>query len=126
MMRIRILVPLMLLASASVAFAAPPTKMVKTDKGEVLAGTNGMTLYTFKKDAKGVSNCNGDCAKAWPPLMAEAGAKDDDDYTVIKRKDGSMQWAYYGKPLYYWVKDKKEGDVTGDGFKGVWDAAKPE
>ena len=28
-------------------------------------------------------------------------------------------------PLYFWVKDQKKGDATGDGFKGVWDAAKP-
>ncbi|MBL0374397.1 hypothetical protein JJB09_20495 [Rhizobium sp. KVB221] len=125
-MRIRTLVPLMLLASASFAFAGPAVKIVKTEKGEVIAGASGMTLYTFKKDKKGVSNCNGDCAKAWLPLMAKAGDKDDDDYSIIKRKDGTMQWAYYGKPLYYWIKDKKEGDVTGDGFKGVWNAARPE
>lgn len=36
-----------------------------------------------------------------------------------------MQWAKDGKPLYFWVKDKKEGDATGDGVKGVWDAARP-
>jgi len=125
-MHIRTLVPLILLASVSIAFAEPMVKTVKTDKGEVLAGDKGMTLYTFRKDTAGVSNCNGDCAKAWPPFLAEAGAKADDDYTLVKRKDGSMQWAYYGKPLYYWTKDEKEGDVTGDGFKGVWDAARPE
>jgi predicted lipoprotein with Yx(FWY)xxD motif len=28
-------------------------------------------------------------------------------------------------PLYYWVKDTKEGDTTGDGVNGVWDVAKP-
>lgn len=28
-------------------------------------------------------------------------------------------------PLYYWVKDKKPGDVTGDGVNGVWHVAKP-
>jgi predicted lipoprotein with Yx(FWY)xxD motif len=28
-------------------------------------------------------------------------------------------------PLYFFVKDTKPGDVAGDGFKGVWDAAKP-
>jgi predicted lipoprotein with Yx(FWY)xxD motif len=125
MMRIRILVPLMLLASVSVAFAAPMVKTVKTDKGDVLAGEKGMTLYTFKKDTAGVSNCDGDCAKAWPPFMAMADDKADGAYTVIKRKDGSMQWAKDGMPLYYWMKDQKEGDVTGDGFKGVWDAARP-
>jgi predicted lipoprotein with Yx(FWY)xxD motif len=125
-MRIRTLVPLMLLASASFAFAEPPVKTVKTEKGDVIAGEKGMTLYTFKKDKKGKSNCNDACAEAWPPFMAAKGDKADDDYTIIKRKDGSMQWAYYGKPLYYWTQDKKEGDVTGDGFKGVWDAARPE
>jgi predicted lipoprotein with Yx(FWY)xxD motif len=124
-MRIRILVPLMLLAGVSVAFAAPMVKTVKTDKGDVLTGEKGMTLYTFKNDKPGVSNCNGDCAKYWPPFMAAADDKADGAYTVIKRQDGSMQWAKDGMPLYYWIKDKKEGDVTGDGFKGVWDAARP-
>jgi predicted lipoprotein with Yx(FWY)xxD motif len=28
-------------------------------------------------------------------------------------------------PLYFWVKDKKMGDISGDGFKDVWDVAKP-
>lgn len=124
-MRIRTLVPILLLASASVAFAAPMVKTVKTDKGDVLAGENGMTLYTFKNDKDGMSNCNDACAKAWPPLMATASDKADGAYTIIKRKDGSMQWAKDGKPLYYWMKDKKAGDATGDGFKGVWDAARP-
>ena len=30
------------------------------------AGENGMTLYTFKNDEEGVSNCNGGCAANWP------------------------------------------------------------
>lgn len=36
------------------------------------------------------------------------------------RTDGTMQWAYEGKPLYLWTKDTKPGDVTGDGVGGVW------
>ncbi|MGH8849358.1 MAG: COG4315 family predicted lipoprotein, partial [Casimicrobiaceae bacterium] len=40
------------------------------------------------------------------------------------RDDGSKQWAYDGKPLYHWSKDKKPGDMTGDGFNGVWHAVK--
>jgi len=125
MMRVRILIPILLVASASVAFAAPMVKTVKTDKGEVLAGAKGMTLYTFKNDKDGMSNCNGDCAEYWPPFKAKASDKAGGAYTIIKRKDGSMQWAKNGMPLYYWVKDKKQGDATGDGFKGVWDAARP-
>ena len=33
-------------------------------------------------------------------------------------------WAYDGMPLYYWVKDKKPGDVTGDGVGSVWHVVK--
>jgi predicted lipoprotein with Yx(FWY)xxD motif len=27
-------------------------------------------------------------------------------------------WAYNGHPLYFWSKDTKPGDVTGDGVDG--------
>ncbi len=37
-------------------------------KGETyLMDANKMTLYTFDKDEKGVSNCYDDCAAKWPP-----------------------------------------------------------
>ncbi|MBX4955728.1 hypothetical protein HJB51_06615 [Rhizobium lentis] len=110
---------------ATAAFAAPPVKEIETAKGKVLAGENDMTLYTFKKDTKGVSNCYDDCAKNWPPLMAASDAKADGAYSIIERKDGTKQWAKDGMPLYYWVKDKKAGDITGDGVGGNWDLAKP-
>ncbi|MDF9618917.1 hypothetical protein P5705_14810 [Pseudomonas entomophila] len=86
---------------------------------------NGMTLYTFDKDAGGKSMCNGDCAGNWPPLKVQDGEKAEGKWTQIKRDDGSMQWAYDGKPLYTFVKDKKAGDMTGDGMKDVWHVAKP-
>ncbi|HWI13038.1 MAG TPA: hypothetical protein VNT02_02245 [Burkholderiales bacterium] len=92
----------------------------------VLVGSNGMTLYTFDKDAagSGKSVCNGPCAKNWPPLAADASAKPVGDYTVITRDDGARQWAYKGKPLYFWVKDKQPGDQTGDGVNSVWRTAR--
>lgn len=114
----------LLLASVATAFAAP-VKTVDTAMGAVLAGENGMTLYTFKNDTMGVSNCYDACADAWPPLAADANAMADGAYTVIDRTDGSKQWAKDGMPLYFWVKDAKMGDTTGDGVKGVWDAARP-
>jgi predicted lipoprotein with Yx(FWY)xxD motif len=80
----------------------------------------GMTLYTFDKDTGGKSVCTGDCAKNWPPLMAKDGDKAEGKWSIIKRDDGSMQWAYDGKPLYTFVKDKEPGDKTGDKMKDVW------
>lgn len=113
---------LLLMSSATLADGAP----VKAANG-VLVGANDMTLYTFDKDmaGSGKSVCNGPCATNWPPLAAAADAKADGDYSIITRDDGTMQWAFKGKPLYYWIKDQKPGDMTGDGFNGVWKAAKP-
>ena len=114
-----------LTCASSLAFAASPAMTGKTDKGQVLTDHKGMTLYTFKKDSDGKSACNGDCAKAWPPLMAGADAKTDGKYTVVTRDDGSKQWAYNGMPLYTWTKDMKAGDTTGNGFKDMWKVATP-
>lgn len=110
---------------AATAFAAGPLTTVKTDKGDVLAGDKGMSVYTFKNDKPGVSNCYDKCAQNWPPVMASSDAKADGAYSLVTRKDGAKQWAKDGMPLYYWAKDSKKGDVTGDGFNGVWDVAKP-
>ena len=113
------------MAFAGAAFAAP-AMTGNSAKGKVLTDAKGMTLYTFAKDSGGKSACNGKCAVNWPPLMAAAGEKGGDGYSMIKRDDGKMQWAYKGNPLYTWVKDKKPGDITGDGvLNGAWQLAKP-
>jgi predicted lipoprotein with Yx(FWY)xxD motif len=93
----------------------------------VFVGPNGMTLYTFDRDAmgSGKSVCNGPCAAIWPPLMAKAGDTPSGDWAIVVRDDGSRQWAYRGKPVYYWVKDTKAGDRTGDGVNNVWRLARP-
>jgi len=100
------------------ASAMAPAKM----EGGVLVGENGKTLYVFDKDANGKSMCNGKCAENWPPLTADGGASGD--FSVITRGDGKKQYAYKGKPLYYWSKDQKPGDKTGDGFNNLWHVAK--
>ena len=93
----------------------------------MLVGANDMTLYTFDRDAagSGKSACNGPCATNWPPLMATTSTSASGDWTIVTRDDGSRQWAYKGKPLYYWAKDQKPGDRTGDGFNNIWHLARP-
>ena len=104
-------------------YAAAPAKVMDG----ALTGANGMTLYTFDKDAagSGKSLCNGPCATNWPPLFAMDSDMASGDYSIVMRDDGKKQWAFKGKPLYYWVKDQKPGDRTGDGFNNVWHTAKP-
>lgn len=93
----------------------------------VFVGPNGMTLYTFDRDAmgSGKSACNGGCATNWPPLMASAGDSASGEWTIVTRDDGSRQWAFRGKPVYYWARDTKPGDRTGDGFNNAWHLARP-
>jgi predicted lipoprotein with Yx(FWY)xxD motif len=86
----------------------------------MLEGKNGMTLYVFDKDKGGVSSCYDDCAAKWPPYLAKTGEKNLKDWSMVKRKDGAEQWAYDGKPLYFYAGDSKAGDKTGDGLGGVW------
>ncbi len=83
------------------------------------------TLYTCKNDTTDKSNCNGFCETRWPPLRPAAGERAGDGYTLIKRDDGSSQWAYKGKPLYFFVGDSTTGDKKGDGVNGNWETAKP-
>ncbi|HEY8606048.1 MAG TPA: hypothetical protein VIM12_02900 [Noviherbaspirillum sp.] len=110
------------LAVAGTAGAQGAGAPAKMENG-VLVGSNGMTLYTFDKDADGKSMCNGKCAENWPPLIAD-NTVPPGDFSVITRDDGKKQVAYKGKPLYYWVKDQKPGDRTGDGVNNVWHVAK--
>jgi predicted lipoprotein with Yx(FWY)xxD motif len=105
--------------------SAPPAPAQAMDG--VLVGSNQMTLYTFDRDAAapGKSVCNGGCATNWPPLMAGMDTAASGDWSVVTRDDGGRQWAYKGKPLYFWAKDAKLGDRTGDGFNNVWRLARP-
>ncbi|WP_293265055.1 hypothetical protein [Neptunomonas sp.] len=91
----------------------------QTVAGSILANTKGMTLYTFDKDVQGISKCYGPCEQKWPPLQSKTEVNEMGFSTVL-RKDGSLHVRYKNQPLYLWVGDKKPGDTTGDGIKGVW------
>lgn len=125
---VRSLAPAAALALALLAGCASmaPSEPASVADG-VYVGPSGMTLYTFDKDTAdaGKSVCNGPCATNWPPLMAGADAKPGGAWTIITRDDGSRQWALKGKPVYYWIKDGKPGDRTGDGFNNAWRLARP-
>jgi len=123
--RSTILAGALIAATCALAQTAAPANVADTSKGKALVDAKGMTLYTFDRDTAGKSNCNGQCAQNWPPLMASANASASGDWSVITREDGSKQWAYKGKPLYTWVRDSKPGDVTGDGVNNVWHLAQP-
>ena len=111
--------------AGTVATSESLGQVQETSIGPVLVAPDGRTLYTYDKDDKGVSNCSGLCAVAWPPLLAPDSAHATDSFTVITRSGGDKQWAYNGQPLYLYIWDSMPGDVDGDGADGVWHVVRP-
>ncbi len=119
------LAALMALAIAHPSIAQNKTMEVSLGAVTVLTDENGMTLYILVRDEPGKSNCNGRCAGAWPPLMADASATPAENFSIITRDDGSKQWAYKDRPLYLFSRDEKPGDTTGEGRGYAWFVARP-
>jgi predicted lipoprotein with Yx(FWY)xxD motif len=113
---------------------ASPTLTVKTSSyGRVLFDGRGYVLYAFTRDKNGRSACYRACAKAWPvyyskgTLRAGAGIKRSLIGTT-KRRDGRRQVAYAGRPLYYYVNDRKPGQILCQNvteFGGTWLIVRP-
>ena len=100
-----------------------------TKLGTVLAASNGMTLYTNKKDTLTKSACDSACASIWPPLLVTAGAPAAPSglkgtLGTVTWSDGTIQVTLNGQPLYLYAGDFKSGDANGDGIDGIWAAAK--
>ena len=119
----------LLLLILSVASALAQDAIVKVTNnptlGNILTDSRGMTLYIFTKDTANVSNCYDKCAAAWPALMVSGGQSASGTIAggtlgTIQRKDGSTQVTYNNMPLYYYAKDTKPGDTTGQNVGGVW------
>ncbi|MDX2393954.1 SCO0930 family lipoprotein [Streptomyces sp. DK15] len=100
--------------------------------GSVLTDSAGFTLYRFDKDTAKppASNCDGDCAKAWPVVPAgDATAASGMDASLlgeVVRKDGGKQLTVGGWPAYRFAKDTKPGDLNGQGVGGTWFALAPD
>lgn len=84
--------------------------------GKVLFDGRGFVLYAFTRDRR-TSRCYGDCAKAWPPYFAPKGSLvvgrgvKRSLLGTVKRRNGRRQIAYAGKPLYYYVGDRRPGQI---------------
>lgn len=100
--------------------------------GDVLTDADGRTLYRFDQDTAEPprSNCDGDCATAWPPVPSDdAGAGEGVDAELlgeITRPDGTKQLTVGGWPAYRYAKDVNPGDTEGQGVNGTWFALAPD
>src|SRR6185437_6612642 len=87
-----------------------------------LGDANGKPLYTYDADQAGKSSCYGDCAKEFPPFVADAHAKASGDFSLIQRDDHLKQWAYQGKALYRYSGKDPVGEPKIGGVNGALNA----
>lgn len=99
--------------------------------GTVVIDGQGFTLYRFDKDTANPpkSNCDGDCAAAWPPVASKgvgAATGITGQLGEVVRSDGTRQLTLAGWPLYRYAKDTAPGETKGDGVGGTWHAVAPD
>jgi predicted lipoprotein with Yx(FWY)xxD motif len=117
--------------AAPTATPAVELKTASSTAGNIVVDANGMSVYFFTKDVRnsGTSACTGACLTAWPPVHSTAVTPSAEGITgtlgTIPTSDGAKQLTLNGLPLYYYEKDKKPGDITGQGVGGVWYLSDP-
>lgn len=127
------LVASLALVAAAPARTTPASVAAHASRyGTILFDGRGYVLYSFSID-RGKSRCTGACAAAWPPFIvrrapvAGAGAKRS-LVGVVRRSDGRLQATYAGHPLYYYVGDRKPGQILCQAvseYGGLWLVLRP-
>ena len=103
-----------------------------SDFGQILFDGEHRAIYLFDREGGSSSECYGDCAKAWPPVLTEgkpvAGKGADGSLLgTTERGDGTTQVTYAGHPLYHYEADPR-GQVlcqNVEEFGGLWLVVKP-
>lgn len=114
-------------AAQKEAAAGTTVKLGDSQYGRILFGGNDQAIYLFDKEGGPTSECYGECAAAWPPVLTEgepraAGGASAGMLGTTERDDGSVQLTYNGHPLYYYAHEGP-GEVTChdvEEFGGLW------
>ncbi len=109
--------------------SSPPTSQF----GEILFDDSEQAIYLFDKEKSSTSECYGECASAWPPVLTRgkpqaAGRAKPDLLGTTRRDDGSTQVTYAGHPLYYYIDDPPNEVLCHNvnEFGGNWLVVKPD
>ena len=112
----------------------PPALTAKASAfGNVLFDGRGFVVYGFTRDTRARSTCAGRCAAAWPPYLVPARPRAGAGISArligtTRRADGKLQATYAGRPLYYYVGDRRPGQILCQNvteFGGVWRVVRP-
>ncbi|HSI81752.1 MAG TPA: hypothetical protein VK919_13995 [Solirubrobacterales bacterium] len=100
--------------------------------GEVLFDGGDQAIYYFDNEKSSRSECYGECADAWPPVLTDGepragGGARQRLLGTTERRDGGVQVTYAGRPLYYYH-DEGPGELRCHNVfhvGGLWLAVQP-
>jgi predicted lipoprotein with Yx(FWY)xxD motif len=90
-----------------------------------------MTVYAFDEDTPGsaTSACTGQCTSLWFPVTTTSSTPTGQGVTgrlgTAPTADGGKQVTLAGHRLYTFSGDGATGEVTGQGFMGLWWVVSP-
>jgi predicted lipoprotein with Yx(FWY)xxD motif len=105
-------------------------RVAHTRLGAILVDGRSRTLYLYTPDKHRRSVCYDGCSRIWPPALVNrpphaAPGVTAADLGTTRRRDHRLQLSYHGHPLYRVVTDKRPGQLTGQGYDGVWFVVAP-
>jgi len=108
-------------------------KAIDSQFGTILGDGRGQAVYLFDEERSSRSECYGDCAAAWPPVLARGRPVAGKGVRkrllgTTRRRGGKRQVTYHGRPLYYYV-DDAPGRVLCHNvleFGGLWLVLRPD
>ncbi len=115
---------------------APQSKIRITargsDFGQMLFNRNRQAIYLFDRERSKKSQCYGDCASVWPPVLTRGKPKARGKVKqkllgTTRRRGGARQVTYAGHPLYYYAHEGPGQVFCHDVFEfgGNWLVVKP-
>jgi predicted lipoprotein with Yx(FWY)xxD motif len=102
-------------------------KLADSQFGSALFDGDDQAIYSFGKETTKRSECYGQCAVEWPPVLTKGepqarGEVAEGKLGTTERRDGKTQVTYNGHPLYYYF-DEGPGELrchNVSGFGGLW------
>jgi predicted lipoprotein with Yx(FWY)xxD motif len=108
-------------------------KAIDSQFGMIVGDARGQAVYLFDREESKASECYGDCARAWPPVLTRGRPVAGKGVRkrllgTTRRRNGRRQVTYRGRPLYYYV-DDAPGRVLCHNvleFGGLWLVVRPD
>jgi predicted lipoprotein with Yx(FWY)xxD motif len=113
---------------AAALVTAAPVSVHGSQYGRIVFDGRGYVLYAFTRDGHGPSKCYRACAKAWPPYIVKTRPRGA-HLGAVRRSNGSLQLTYAGRPVYYYVGDRKPGQILCQNvseYGGLWLVIRPD